>query len=54
VATATLATVTAGGSTDEPVAGSITLRHEGAQVVVRTFNAAGAAAEQPFNLIVAC
>jgi hypothetical protein len=54
VATATLATVAAGGSPDEPTPGRITLRHEGAQVVVRTFDAGGAAAEQPFNLVVAC
>jgi hypothetical protein len=51
VAAATLATVNA---PDEPAAGRITLRHEGAQVVVKTFNAAGAPAEQPFNVVVAC
>ena len=49
VATATLATV---GS--EPDAGRINVRHQAGNVLVRTFDAAGASAERPFQIIVAC
>jgi hypothetical protein len=51
---ATLAAVP-GGTVPEPAAGRITVAHEGgAAVIVRTFDAAGNPAQQPFHLIVAC
>lgn len=55
VTTATLATVPTGGGADQPAAGRITLNQDQpTSVLVRTFAADGTAAEQPFNLIVAC
>ena len=53
VATATLATVE-GGSPVVPPAGRLTVAHTGGNVVVRTFDEAGAATALPFNLLVAC
>jgi len=53
VSTATLATVE-GGGTVTPPAGRITVARESGQVLVRTFNAAGNAAQLPFHVIVAC
>jgi hypothetical protein len=55
VATATLATVSVSGGADQPAAGRITVNQDQAtSVLVRTFGADGAPAEQPFNLVVAC
>lgn len=55
VATATLATVPTAPGSDQPAAGRITVTQDQTRsVLVRTFDAAGAAAEQPFNLVVAC
>jgi hypothetical protein len=50
VATATLARV----GSDTPAAGRITVSHEAGDVIVRTFDASGAATTQPFNVIVTC
>ena len=51
---ATLAAVPGGGVT-QPSAGRITVAHDvGPAVFVRTYNAAGNPAQQPFHLIVAC
>ena len=53
--TATLAAVQAGPVLEQPPAGRITVQPGGGNnVLVRTFNAAGDAAEAPFHLIVAC
>lgn len=54
VATATLATVEGGGTPVDPPAGRITVAHTAGNVVVRTFDAAGAATALPFNVLVAC
>jgi hypothetical protein len=55
VATATLATVPTSGGPDQPAAGRITVTQDQAtSVLVRTYGADGNAAEQPFNLILAC
>jgi hypothetical protein len=55
VATATLATVPTSGGADQPVAGRITVTQDNAtSVLVRTFAENGSAAEQPFNVILAC
>jgi hypothetical protein len=51
-ATATLAAVPAGAA--DPPAGRITVSAIGSTIVVRTFDAAGAAASVGFNLTVAC
>ena len=53
VSTATLATVE-GGLTEIPPAGRITLSRESGRVLVKTYNAGGAATSLPFHLIVAC
>jgi hypothetical protein len=51
---ATLAAVP-GGAVTEPAAGRITVAHEaGPAVIVRTYDAAGNPAQQPFHLIVGC
>lgn len=51
---ATLAKV-AGGSVTQPAAGRITVDHDiGPAVFVRTYDAAGNSAQQPFHLIVVC
>lgn len=49
---ATLATVQAGSVVEQPQAGRITVARDGARVLVRTYGATGAAAEQPFHLTV--
>jgi hypothetical protein len=55
VAAATLASVPAGASTDDPAAGRITVaQDQPTSVLVRTFAADGTPAEQPFNLVLAC
>jgi hypothetical protein len=55
VASATLAAVPAGSTVDQPQAGRITVTQDQAtSVLVRTFAADGTAAEQPFNLVLAC
>jgi hypothetical protein len=55
VATATLATVPTSGGADQPAAGRITVNQDQpTSVLVRTFAADGSAAEQPFNLVLAC
>ena len=54
IATATLATVQSGPTTDQPEAGRITVASAGASVVVKTFRADGSPGEQPFNVIVSC
>ena len=52
---ATLAAVKNGNAVDEPPAGRITVASGGgADVSVKTFNAAGDAADAPFNLVVSC
>ena len=52
---ATLAAVQNGPVLEQPPAGRITVQSGGGNnVLVRTFNAAGNAAEAPFHLIVAC
>jgi hypothetical protein len=52
---ATLAAIQNGPVLEQPPAGRITVQSGGANnVLVRTFNAAGDAAEAPFHLIVAC
>lgn len=53
VSTATLAAVE-GAGTQTPPAGRITLARDSGRVLVKTFDAAGAAAQLPFHLIVAC
>ena len=53
VSTATLAKVE-GGGTETPPAGRITVARENGRVLVKTYDAAGAAAQLPFHLIVAC
>jgi hypothetical protein len=53
VSTATLATVE-GGGTVTPPAGRITVARENGHVLVRTYDAGGAATSLPFHLIVAC
>ena len=52
VSTATLAAVEDGSPAPPP--GRITVARSGERVLVKTYNAAGSAAELPFNLIVAC
>jgi hypothetical protein len=52
-AVATLAQVP-GGSTVDPPAGRITVRPSGTGIAVQTYDAAGAVADLPFNVIVAC
>jgi hypothetical protein len=53
--TATLAAVQNGPTLEEPPAGRITVQSGGgANVLVKTYNAAGDPAEAPFHLIVAC
>ena len=55
VATATLAAVPSGPGVDQPQAGRVTVtQDQPTSVLVRTFNATGDPAEQPFNLILAC
>jgi hypothetical protein len=55
VATATLAAVPSGSVADQPQPGRVTVtQDQPTSVLVRTFDSAGAAAEQPFNLILAC
>jgi hypothetical protein len=51
---ATLAAVQSGPVLEQPEAGRITLSTSGVSVLVKTYRADGAAAEQPFNLVVAC
>ena len=53
VSTATLAKVE-GGLTETPPAGRVTLARESGRVIVKTYDAAGAATSLPFHLIVAC
>jgi hypothetical protein len=53
VSIATLARVE-GGGTETPPAGRITVARENGNVLVRTYDAAGAATLLPFHLIVAC
>jgi hypothetical protein len=52
-AVATLAAVP-GGPVTEPPAGRVTVRPNGANVEVRTFDVDGTARDLPFNLLVAC
>jgi hypothetical protein len=55
VATATLAAVPSGPGVDQPQPGRVTVaQDQPTSVLVRTFDAAGVAAEQPFDLILAC
>src|SRR5206468_3343445 len=55
VASATLAAVPSGGGFDQPEAGRVTvIQDQSTSVLVRTFNAAGAPAEEPFNVVLAC
>jgi hypothetical protein len=56
VPVATLAAVTSGTTTDVPDPGRVTVARGTAasSVVVRTFGPAGAAANEPFHLVVAC
>jgi hypothetical protein len=56
VPVATLATVTSGTTTDVPDPGRVTVSAGTAasSVVVRTFGQGGAAANEPFHLLVAC
>jgi hypothetical protein len=55
IATATLASVPAGSGVDQPAAGRVTVTQDQAtSLLVRTFAADGTAAEQPFNVVVAC
>jgi hypothetical protein len=54
IPTATLAAVQSGPTLEQPEAGRITVAASGAGVLVKTYRADGTAAEQPFNLIVAC
>jgi hypothetical protein len=51
---ATLAAVQAGPVLEQPEAGRITVSRDSTHVLVRTFGATGAAAEQPFHLAMAC
>ena len=51
---ATLAAVQSGPVLEQPEAGRITVAPSGATVLVKTYRADGAAAEQPFNVVVAC
>jgi hypothetical protein len=51
---ATLAAVRSGSVLEQPEAGRITVTPSGASVLVKTYRADGAAAEQPFNVVVAC
>ena len=53
VSIATLAAVE-GGGTQLPPAGRITVAREAGRVLVKTFDATGAATQLPFHLIVAC
>jgi hypothetical protein len=53
VSTATLAAVE-GGNPATPPAGRITVARETGRVLVKTYDATGAAASLPFHLIVAC
>ena len=53
VSTATLARVESGGTVTPP-AGRITVARESGSVLVKTYDAAGAATHLPFHLIVAC
>jgi hypothetical protein len=53
VSTATLAAME-GGSPTPPPAGRITVARENRDVLVRTYDAGGAATRLPFHLIVAC
>ena len=53
VSTATLAAVE-GGTPATPPAGRITVARESGRVLVKTYDAGGAAASLPFHLIVAC
>jgi hypothetical protein len=52
-AVATLAQVP-GGSTVDPPPGRVTVRPSGTGIAVHTFDAAGAVADLPFNVIVVC
>jgi hypothetical protein len=54
VATATLATVQAGPTLEEPEPGRITVAANADRVDVKTFAANGTPAEQPFHLTVSC
>jgi hypothetical protein len=54
VATATLATVQAGPTLEEPEAGRITVAPKADRVEVKTFAANGTPAEQPFDVTVSC
>jgi len=54
VATATLAAVQNGPNFEDPPPGRITVAHLNGRVRVRTYDANGAPAELPFNVIVAC
>lgn len=54
VATATLASVQAGPTLEEPEPGRITVATRGDRAVVRTFAANGTPAEQPFHVMLAC
>jgi hypothetical protein len=51
---ATLAAVQAGPVLEQPQPGRITVSRDSARVLVHTFNAAGAASEQPFHLAMSC
>ena len=53
VSTATLATVE-GGNPTTPPAGRLTVARDRGRVLVKTYDAAGAATSLPFHLIVAC
>jgi hypothetical protein len=54
IPTATLAAVKSGATTEQPAPGRITVEASGASVLVKTYGADGLAAEQPFDVIVAC
>jgi hypothetical protein len=54
VFSATLAAVQAGPVLEQPQAGRITVSRDSSRVIVHTFNAAGAASEQPFHIAMAC
>ena len=54
VATATLASVQAGPTLEQPPPGRITLAPGGDRVTVRTYAADGSPAEAPFNVTVSC
>ena len=54
VATATLATVQAGQTLEEPEPGGITVAPKPDRVEVKTFTANGMPAEQPFDVTASC